>query len=156
PSLPGPEAVLDAAEHLGRLSDLGRTARAAAVTPMREARGAVLFVNLHPSDLGDESLFSPTSPLSEMAPNVVLQITERAPLRDVVDIRDRAARLRELGFRLAVDDLGAGYAGLTSFATLEPEFVKLDMALVRGIDRNDVKRKIVERMTGLAHDLNVR
>ena len=46
----------------------------------------------------------------------------------------RVTRLRALGYRIAIDDLGAGYAGLTSFAQLEPEVVKVDMSLVRGID----------------------
>ena len=40
-----------------------------------------------------------------------------------------------MGYRIAVDDLGAGYAGLTSFAHLEPEVVKVDMSLIRGIDQ---------------------
>jgi len=42
------------------------------------------------------------------------------------------AHLRRLGFRIAVDDLGEGYSGLNSFAQLEPDVVKLDMALIRG------------------------
>jgi EAL domain-containing protein (putative c-di-GMP-specific phosphodiesterase class I) len=51
---------------------------------------------------------------------VVLEITERASLEEVTDVRGRVTRLRELGFRIAMDDFGAGYAGLTSFAQLEP------------------------------------
>jgi EAL domain-containing protein (putative c-di-GMP-specific phosphodiesterase class I) len=122
---------------------------------MAQAPGAVLFVNLHTRDLADETLFSAESPLARIAPNVILEITERASLDEVSDVRDRVARLRELGFRLAVDDLGAGYAGLTSFATLEPEVIKLDMSLVRDVDTNLVKRRVVAQMTTLAHDLGV-
>ncbi len=65
------------------------------------------------------------------------------------------AELRGLGFRIAIDDLGAGYAGLTSFATLEPEFVKLDMSLIRGVDKNPVKEKLVRSMTTLCKDLGM-
>jgi EAL domain-containing protein (putative c-di-GMP-specific phosphodiesterase class I) len=55
-------------------------------------------------------------------------------------------RLRNLGFRIAVDDLGAGYAGLSSFSQLEPDFVKLDMSLVRGIDASSSKSSLVRSM----------
>jgi len=44
-------------------------------------------------------------------------------------------RLREMGFRIAVDDLGAGYAGLNSFSQLEPAVVKLDMTLIRDVHK---------------------
>jgi EAL domain-containing protein (putative c-di-GMP-specific phosphodiesterase class I) len=155
PTLPHPGAVLDAAERLGRLDDLGRRVRSVVADPMGKAANAALFVNLHPRDLLDEELFAATSPLVQIAPRVVLEITERATLDEVPDVRDRLARLRRLGFRLAVDDLGAGYAGLSCFATLEPEVIKFDMILVRGIDTNPVKRTVVDRMTTLAHDLHV-
>jgi EAL domain-containing protein (putative c-di-GMP-specific phosphodiesterase class I) len=155
PSLPHPGAVIDAAERLNRLDELGQAVRAVAPEPMDAVSGAKLFVNLHPRDLADESLFVADSPLGRMAARVILEITERATLDQVRDVRERLVRLRALGFRLAVDDLGAGYAGLSSFATLEPEIIKLDMTLVRGIDANPVKRTVVERMTLLAHELNV-
>lgn len=54
--------------------------------------------------------------------------------RDVSGLAHTLAKLREQGYRIATDDLGAGYAGLSSFARLEPEFVKLDMSLIRNID----------------------
>jgi EAL domain-containing protein (putative c-di-GMP-specific phosphodiesterase class I) len=58
-------------------------------------------------------------------------------------------QLRDFGFRVAIDDLGAGYAGLASFSQLDPEFVKLDMSLVRGIDNSVRKRSVVRAMTRL-------
>jgi EAL domain-containing protein (putative c-di-GMP-specific phosphodiesterase class I) len=60
-----------------------------------------------------------------------------------------------MGFRIAVDDLGAGYAGLTAFAQLEPEFVKLDMSLVRDIHSNKVKQKLVRSITALCADMGI-
>src|SRR4029077_5899179 len=104
---------------------------------------------LHATDLADETLGAPTSALTAIAPRVVLEITERAALPDAKDVRAAAARLREKGFRIAIDDLGAGYAGLATFATLEPEFVKLDMSLVRDVDQNRTKEKLVRSMTTL-------
>src|SRR5262249_4540302 len=143
PSLPHPGAVLDAAERLNRLVDLGRKVRSSAAGPISDSPDAgVLFVNLHTRDLLDDSLWSLESPLSQIATRVVLEITERSSLEDIRDARARVARLREMGFRIAIDDLGAGYAGLTSFAQLEPEIVKLDMSLVRDVHTSVTKQKL--------------
>jgi EAL domain-containing protein (putative c-di-GMP-specific phosphodiesterase class I) len=154
--LPHPGAILDAAERLGRLDDLGRQIRAATCQAVPRADAdAVFFVNLHAHDLMDASLLSSKSPLSAIAGRVVLEITERASLDAVTDAHAKVAKLRAMGFRIAIDDLGAGYAGLNSFATLEPEFVKLDMSLVRDVDRNPTKEKLVRSMTSLCKDLGI-
>jgi EAL domain-containing protein (putative c-di-GMP-specific phosphodiesterase class I) len=156
PALPNPGAMLTAAERLGRIHELGRRVRGTAPEPMGGAPpGALLFVNLHPRDLEDDALASPSAPLASMASRVVLEITERASLDDVSDAHSRVAKLRELGFRIAIDDLGAGYAGLTAFAQLEPEFVKLDMTLVRDVDESPVKQKLVRTMTSLCRDMGI-
>jgi EAL domain-containing protein (putative c-di-GMP-specific phosphodiesterase class I) len=115
----------------------------------------LLFVNLHPNDLLDPELTDPLSPLMAMADHVVLEITERAPLSGLEEVRERVRDLRKLGFRIAVDDLGAGYAGLTSFATLDPDIVKLDMNLVRGIEGSTVKRKLVGSVAALCREMDM-
>jgi EAL domain-containing protein (putative c-di-GMP-specific phosphodiesterase class I)/ActR/RegA family two-component response regulator len=156
PSLPHPGAVLDAAERLGRVHDLGRLIRAKALQPLeRLPDGVLLFLNLHPADLLDEQLFLPTGALAAVAGRVVLEITERATLDDIRDVRARIASLRKIGFRIAVDDLGAGYAGLTSFTLLEPDVVKLDMALVRNIHREPKKQTVVRTMITMCKELGI-
>ncbi|HEV8551002.1 MAG TPA: EAL domain-containing protein [Polyangiaceae bacterium] len=156
PSLPHPGAVLDAAERLDRVAELGRVIRGAAVAPLADVPSDfALFVNLHSHDLLDATLFSAETPLAALAGRVVLEITERAALDRVSDARERIARLRARGFRVAVDDLGAGYAGLTSFITLEPELVKLDMSLIRDIDQHPMKRSLVRSVTQLCKDLGL-
>ena len=114
-----------------------------------------MFVNLHSSDLADESLFAVASSFGSLRTRIVLEVTERASLDNVLDAKARVGELRKLGFRIAVDDLGAGYAGLTSFATLEPEIVKIDMSLVRGVDANPTKRKLVQSVVTLCKDLGM-
>jgi EAL domain-containing protein (putative c-di-GMP-specific phosphodiesterase class I)/ActR/RegA family two-component response regulator len=156
PTLPHPGAVLEAAERLDQIHALGRVVRDRVAETIRSSNQEVaFFVNLHSHDLLDESLMSPESPLSRVANRVVLEITERASLDKLEDVRGRITALRDLGFRLAVDDLGAGYAGLTTFASIEPDIVKIDMSLIRDIDKNPVKRKIVDKMTELAHALEI-
>jgi EAL domain-containing protein (putative c-di-GMP-specific phosphodiesterase class I) len=156
PSLPHPGAVLDAAERLGQLEALGQIIRDRAVEPVRDRPEAgMLFVNLHTTDLLDPTLLSRAAPLSQIADRVVLEITERASLDRVKDLRGRIASLREIGFRIAVDDLGAGYAGLTSFALLEPEIVKLDMTLVRDVHQSATKQKLIRSMAELCRDMGM-
>jgi EAL domain-containing protein (putative c-di-GMP-specific phosphodiesterase class I) len=155
-TLPDPGALLDAAERLGRLDDLGRAIRSSVSEVVRTTPDEVdFFVNFHSQDLMDDGLFSPVAPLSVVARRVVLEITERASLDAIDDVRQRVARLRNLGYRIAVDDLGAGYAGLTSFAQLEPEVVKLDMALIRDVHLEATKRTLVESMAGICRQMNV-
>jgi EAL domain-containing protein (putative c-di-GMP-specific phosphodiesterase class I)/ActR/RegA family two-component response regulator len=156
PALPTPKELLEAAERLELLPELARRIHSLAAEAMPNAPGdALLFVNLHPRDLLDPTLFEASMPLGKIASRVVLEITERATLDEIRDLERRAAVLRYMGFRLAVDDLGAGYAGLTSFARLEPEFVKLDISLVQQIHASPVRQKLVESMTTLCRDLGI-
>jgi EAL domain-containing protein (putative c-di-GMP-specific phosphodiesterase class I) len=156
PSLAAPYSFFAAAERLGRLADLGRAVRGAAAARMPALPPAILmFINVHPRELDDEQLYSPESPLAPFAGRVVLEITERAPLDGVRDLSERMQRLRAMGFRLAVDDLGAGYAGLATFSQLQPEIVKLDMSLVRRLDENPTKLAVVRSMRQLCTDLHI-
>jgi len=156
PSLPHPGAVLDAAERLDRLPELGRLIREKASAPaVALPEGAILFVNLHTQDLHDDDLFERDRPLARIASHVVLEITERASLHHIRDVQLRVGKLREMGFRIAVDDLGAGYAGLTSFAHLEPEVVKLDMSLVRNVHAQPTKQTLVRTMIAMCRELGM-
>lgn len=156
PTLPHPGAVIDAAERLDAMQLLGRTVRERAGAPLASADpDAVLFVNLHVQDLLDPTLTDPNAPLSRIADRVILEITERSSLDELKDVRVRVARLREMGFRIAVDDLGAGYAGLTSFTQLEPEVVKLDMTLVRDVHVSATKQKVIRSIASLCKDMGM-
>jgi EAL domain-containing protein (putative c-di-GMP-specific phosphodiesterase class I) len=155
PTLPNPEAVLGAAERLGRLSDLGGIIRGKVGAALVRMPGVCAFVNLHTKDLADSALYVRELQFSELAPRIVLEITERAPLDVVKDVPGRVAELRGMGFRIAIDDLGAGYAGLSSFAQLVPEVVKLDMSLVRGIHADPIRQKLVRSMASLCHEMGM-
>jgi EAL domain-containing protein (putative c-di-GMP-specific phosphodiesterase class I) len=156
PALPHPGALFDAAERLDRLHDIGRAIRA----EVAAGAGAIapevrVFVNLHPQDLLDETLFDPNAPLSAMSKRVVLEITERASLDRIPDLVPRLERLRDLGFSLAVDDLGAGYAGLTAFAQIQPQVAKIDMSLVRDVDKDPTKQRLIQAMTEACSEMEI-
>lgn len=154
PSVPHGGAFVELAEALGRSVELDRIIRASVAELLsRGESDAVVLVNLHPSSLNDADLFDPAAPLSRYADRVVLELTERASLQNMNGAREKITRLRALGYRIAVDDLGAGYAGLTSLALLHPEIVKIDMELVRNIHCTPTKHKLVAAVITLCREL---
>lgn len=156
PSLPHPGAVLDAAERLGKLDMLGRRIRELAIEAMeRDTRNNwSLFVNLHPLDLLDDELLGLLERHQTSAKRIVLELTERASLDHITNLRGRIEAIRKLGVRLAIDDLGAGYAGLSSFVQLEPDIVKLDMSLIRDCDKSTLKQKLIGTLTKMCSDMS--
>ncbi len=78
-----------------------------------------------------------------MRAQTVIEITENAVIDDFAHMREVVRRLRGSGFRIAIDDAGAGYAGLQTMVEIEPDFIKLDMSLTRGVESSIVKQKLV-------------
>jgi EAL domain-containing protein (putative c-di-GMP-specific phosphodiesterase class I) len=153
-ALSAPGAV-ELAMRLGLLAELSATLQRQVAATLARDPERLVFVNLHPQELMDDALYERAAPLTPHARRVVLEITEQAAIERVPDLRARLRDLRALGFRLALDDLGAGYAALSSFAALAPEFVKIDLSLVRGIDQEPVKRTLVASLVRLCHDLGM-
>jgi EAL domain-containing protein (putative c-di-GMP-specific phosphodiesterase class I) len=156
-SLGNPTALFDAAERLDRTRELGRAIRRRVADALdSHPEAPQIFVNLNACDLDDPDLLSADGALAPFAPRVVLEVTERAALDSVPRLAERIARLRELGYRIALDDLGAGHAGLAGVAQLEPDVVKVDMALIRHIDASAVKQKLFRSIATLCDDLGIR
>ena len=103
----------------------------------------------------DDQLYSPRDPLAPHARRVVLEITERSHLDGVRNLAERLRQLCDMGYRIALDDLGAGYAGLSSLMQLNPHFVKLDMSLTRDIHLHGVKQKLVRSMLQVCREMGV-
>lgn len=152
-SLRRTDLFIATAERLDRVHQLGRRVRSAVAEAVRHApEGVQIFVNVHGLELVDEELFAADGPLARYSSRIVLEITERTGL-DPAAGPTRVAMLRKLGYRIAVDDLGAGYAALGALATLEPEVVKLDMSLVRDLDRQPTKRRVVSAIATMCREL---
>lgn len=153
-SLPHPGAILDAAERLERIPALGRAVRAQVARTIADTppeRG-VVFVNLHLLDLYDKQLSSAFAPLTKVSSRIVLEITERTSLEGQADVRYRVQELRELGFKIAIDDLGGGHARMGTFSPLDFDFVKLDMSLVRDMDKHTMKQRLVRSIIELCRE----
>jgi EAL domain-containing protein (putative c-di-GMP-specific phosphodiesterase class I) len=155
-TLARPDDFFEAAERLDRVEEIGRAVRAHVARAAAELPGdTLLFVNLHPRDLVDEDLHDPRAPLSRVSRRVVLEITERASLDTVEAPRACVDALRKMGYRIAVDDLGAGYASLASLSHLEPDLVKIDMSLVRGVDSRPRNQTLIRAIVDLGRALGI-
>jgi EAL domain-containing protein (putative c-di-GMP-specific phosphodiesterase class I) len=82
--------------------------------------------------------------------NLVFEAAESEQVTDQAHVSRIFRDYRSRGFQTAIDDFGAGYAGLTTLAAFQPDLLKLDMALVRGIDGDPVRRAIVAGVAGMA------
>jgi EAL domain-containing protein (putative c-di-GMP-specific phosphodiesterase class I)/GGDEF domain-containing protein len=150
-SLRSPEVMFEVAEEADLIWELSRLCRARALEGLNGylRDGESLFINVDPHDFTDP-LFGEKE--VENPSRVVLEITERTAIKDYPKFRERLNGLREMGYRFAVDDAGSGYAGLGSIANLEPDFIKLDISLITGIDTNFIKQNLVETMVKFAND----
>ena len=86
---------------------------------------------------------------------ILFEFTEQERL-DTAHIINILRAYRSMGFATAINDFGAGHAGLNLLAAFQPDFIKLDMDLIRGIDTNTAKQTIVRSVLGMASDLGVR
>ncbi len=154
PTLHLPIDILSVAESLGEVHTLGHKTRGLIAEVMEHHPDVPgVFINLHVLDLLDEQLYAPDNPLRAFASRIHFEITERMAIEKIPDTHSRIEHLRRLGYKIAVDDLGEGYSGLNSFADLEPDAVKLDMSLIRGIERTPTKRRMVHALASLCREL---
>ena len=105
-----------------------------------------MFLHSHGDSFVQEFVDATPSSLRGLT---VIEITENSVIDDFDRMRDVVRKLREHGFRIAIDDAGAGYAGLQTMVEIEPDFIKLDMSLIRGVDTSIVKQKLVKHAARL-------
>jgi EAL domain-containing protein (putative c-di-GMP-specific phosphodiesterase class I) len=84
---------------------------------------------------------------------VMLELTEHARIDNEDELVPALSALRALGVRIAVDDAGAGYAGLQQILRLAPDVVKLELELIRGVHRDPARRALVSAMVTFAGDI---
>ncbi len=120
----------------------------------------LLFLNIEPEAVADPELRDAmfTSLLADvgMSPDrIVLELTERSAIDDFRTFRATLQYLRAMGFKVAVDDAGAGYGSLQCLAEVHPEWLKIDICLVRGIDSDEMRRQLVSSLVRFAEQMNV-
>jgi EAL domain-containing protein (putative c-di-GMP-specific phosphodiesterase class I) len=156
-SLPrSPRDLFAMAATFGMEANLSELFRAVGIRTAKMVMGELLlFVNMHPAEVGGMQLIHSLTELREECPavNIVLELHESA-MTDVHRLRELRNQLSELGIGLAYDDFGAGQARLNELAEVPPDFVKFDVSLVRQIhDAPPAKKQLVARLVQFAKDL---
>jgi EAL domain-containing protein (putative c-di-GMP-specific phosphodiesterase class I) len=149
-----PDVWFDDAMRVG----VGPTLEAAAIKAALRSLERVpphidMTINLSPDSISTGML---GSLLQEVDVNrVILEITEHAAVFDYDRLLAELAPLRALGLRVAIDDAGAGYSGLRHILAVEPDTVKLDISLTRGIDQDRKRRALASALIAFAREINV-
>ncbi|MBA4370164.1 MAG: hypothetical protein C0418_01110 [Coriobacteriaceae bacterium] len=157
-----PDKLFDAAydaDLVFRLERLCRKKALQAARTMPDRR--LMFINIEPEAVADPELRDVMfgSVLSEAGldpQQIVLEITERTAIDDFRTFRATLEHLRAMGFAVAVDDAGAGYGSLQVLAEVRPEWLKIDMSLVRGVDTDEVRSHLVESIVMFAQRIGVK
>jgi EAL domain-containing protein (putative c-di-GMP-specific phosphodiesterase class I) len=150
-----PDVLFLLAERTGRLGDLERLCRSRALASARRhlTGDGKLFLNTSAATLRDGQAAALAEEVQREGLNsrdVVLEITERVAVAERQPYQSTLRELKRHGFAIAIDDMGAGYASLQSVVEIEPEYLKFDVSLVHNIDRNLIKRSLLETLVELA------
>ncbi len=124
-----PLHLFAAAQEQHAITKLGRELRRQSV---EAAKGATLFLNVHPWELDDQDIVAADDPIAKHTGKLVIEIPEGSPLLRYRFSDTNLKTLRSQGHAMALDDFGAGYSNFAYIAQLQPEIVKLDRELVAG------------------------
>jgi EAL domain-containing protein (putative c-di-GMP-specific phosphodiesterase class I) len=157
-SIEDPDVLFVLAERTGRLGELEELCRSRALASARRylTGGGKLFLNTSAATLRDGQAAALAEEVEReglSSRDVVLEITERVAGGERQPYQSALRDLKRHGFSIAIDDMGAGYASLQSVVEIEPEYLKFDVSLVHNIDRNLIKRSLLETLVELAGKL---
>ncbi|MEA3641982.1 MAG: EAL domain-containing protein [Lamprobacter sp.] len=156
-----PGLMFELATRADLVFPLDRLARITAVQNAAAQRiSSQIFINFTPAAVYDPiNCLQTTVAAVEQAglqrERIVFEVIETERIGDPDHLANVLGYYRDAGFKVALDDLGGGYAGLGLLPSLRPDFVKLDRSLVDGVGANRVQSVIIERVTQMAHDLGI-
>ncbi len=151
-----PAVLFDCAEKYGKTWELEQLCRMKAIETVHELQAQFrLFLNVNPKVIHDEKFkvgFTKEY-LRENGinpENVVFEITEKGVVSNIEGFIGTIDHYKNQNYKIAVDDAGAGYSGLNMITDIHPHFIKLDMNLVRDIDRDTTKQSLIKSFTEFA------
>jgi EAL domain-containing protein (putative c-di-GMP-specific phosphodiesterase class I) len=156
------EELFAFAESTDLLMEFERLCRRTAVETAAQTPGlGLLFINASARAVEDPEWaaggMDEVLKSSGLSPHdVVVEITERVAIVRHDEFQDALRTFKERGYRVAVDDMGAGYASLQSLANIEPDFLKFDTSLVHDIDKSSIKQSLLETLRQLADKIKAR
>ncbi|MCR9256253.1 MAG: EAL domain-containing protein [Alphaproteobacteria bacterium] len=157
-----PAQVFDIVGQANLLFSVDLAARRSAVETAARARTrSKIFVNFNPSSIYDPAYCLRTTAAAigalGMRPNdIVFELTETHRAKDLAHLKGILAFYRSAGFGVAIDDIGSGWSGLNMLHEFRPDFVKVDMDLVRDVDTDKYKQPIVEHLIQIAQANGIR
>lgn len=160
--LESPDELFACAQALRQLPELERLCRRKAIASFArlELQGC-LFLNVSPfalveSERGQEEMLQQLSAAGLTVDRVVIEVTEGQRIEDESLFQKTISYYRDLGFQIAIDDLGSGYSGLKQWSELRPDIVKIDRYFIDRGHRNPVKREFLKSIVALARATNTR
>lgn len=160
-SIVNPGVLFDTARRADLLFYLDREARVTSIRSGAPLAGpAKLFINFNPTTIytPEYCLATTIATLTEVgleAKDIVFEVVESDRIDDIDHLLEILSYYRERGFKVALDDLGAGFNSLTTLSQLQPDYMKLDIDLVRDVDRDPFKEAIVRNLLQLAKELGI-
>jgi len=157
-----PADLFDTAAATDLVFELDRHCRRRALRTARELTGPLLlFLNVVPASMYDRdfqgtSLIELLEGLGLSPERIVLEVSEQYAIQNYTLFVEALQNFTQLGFSIAVDDIGAGYSGLEKIAHLNPRYLKFDMQLVRDIDQSHVKREMARALKTFADKMDAR
>ncbi|WP_333870983.1 GGDEF domain-containing protein [Desulforamulus putei] len=154
-----PAVIFNYAEEAGLLFPLEKVCRELAIKNFDLVDSSKkLFLNIHPQTINDPQFVKGETIKmlkdSHLSPhNLVFEITERQGIHDFHQFNKTLAHYRNQGYRVAVDDAGAGFSSLQAIAEVRPEYIKIDHSLVKDINSNRVKQALLETFVTFAQKI---
>jgi EAL domain-containing protein (putative c-di-GMP-specific phosphodiesterase class I) len=150
----GPSWWFQEAESVGLRTELEIAAARVALASVADLPlGTELWLNASPATIGTAALERAIA--TARPTRTVVELTEHSVVDDYGRLADSVERLRALGARLAVDDVGAGASTFRHILHLAPDVIKLDMALIQGIETDPRRRALVTAMVGFAGEVGI-
>lgn len=140
---------------------LDRAARLSAIASAKKnGMTGKLFINFNPTSIytPEYCLQTTLQAIQEAGidhDEVVFEVVESDEVKDIAHLIKVVDFYRNKGFRIALDDLGAGYSSLNLLHRLRPDYIKIDMEIVRNVHNDSYKAKIASNILGLADDLGM-
>jgi len=155
-----PYVLFNVAEETGMLFELDRICRKHALINARGIEKKIkLFVNILPVTIQDPEfrgkyLKTFLKDIDITPHEVVLEVSERQAIENFNIFKEESKKYTDLGFAIAIDDAGTGYSNLKTLLELKLQYIKLDISLIRDIDKNVLKQEIVNSMVNIGKSIN--
>ncbi|HYV97444.1 MAG TPA: EAL domain-containing protein [Gemmatimonadaceae bacterium] len=157
-----PGYILDVARACNMLTQVDHAARVAAIAAL--VRGDIaekVFINISPGTVHDpiEAVDTTSMVVRDAGiphDRVVFEVTEADQTLDPGMLRRLLMAYRDAGFGVALDDVGSGYSSLNLLHQLRPDYIKIDMELIRGVHTDGYKALIAQKIIEIARSLNVK